>query len=128
MKTRFLVLAFFLCTVSLPTYAADWVLISVARDEKTYFVDKSSLQRDGNSVTFWTKVNFKNRSSYGDLSNKVQLTINCSRRETIFRYMMFYDDIDNGGRLTDSFDPKDNWQPIAPETVKWSIMEFVCRK
>jgi len=127
MKTRFLALAFFLCTVSLPSYAADWVIVDRNTDGDLFF-DKSSLQRDGDSVTFWVKVNYKERGTNGDLSAKVQETVNCRRREKIMRYIMTFDDIDNGGRLINSGDPKDKWKPIAPETVNWSIMQFVCRK
>ena len=126
MKTRFLALAFFLCTVSLPTYAADWVRLGENTRGDTFFIDKSSLQRDGDSVTFWVRTNFSVRK-HGDLSAKTQETVNCRRRETIIRYMMFYDDIDNRGRLTSSLDPKDKWKPIAPETAFWSQMLFVCR-
>ena len=128
MNRKLWALAFFLCTVSLPTYAADWVLIGRNTGGNIIFVDKSSLQRDGDSVTFWYRTNYNERE-LGNLSNKMQLTINCRRREMIVRYMMTYDDIDNRGHLTNSFVPKkQNWRPIPPETTLSEMMVFVCSK
>jgi len=77
MNKKYLAGAFFLCTVTLPSYAANWVLISINLDGDTFFVDKSSLQRDGDSVTFWRRTNYKERDTDGDLSSRIQTTINC---------------------------------------------------
>ena len=127
MNSKVLAFAFSFCMVTLPTYAANWVYVGENTSGNIYFIDKSSLQKDRNSVTFWYKVNFKQRSSQGDLSEKNQYTFNCHRREMIFRYITTYDDIDNGGRNTSSFVPRDKWEPIIPETVTWAMMMFVCR-
>jgi len=128
MNRKIFALAFSLCMVTMQTYAANWVLVSTNNLGHVFFVDKSSLQRDGASVTFWTKGNYAERAMDGALSGKGQFTINCQRRERILRYIMTYDDKDHRGRLLVSGDPKDKWIPIAPETVDWEMMLFVCRK
>ena len=130
MNKRILALAFSLFIVTMPIYAANWVLVGISDSGNEFFVDKSSLQRDGDSVTYWVKTNRKERSAQQILSTKVQQTINCRRREKIDRFFIGYDDINNRGRLIHSFDTKSysEWEPISPESMLWDIMQFVCRK
>jgi hypothetical protein len=128
MNTRCITLAFLLCMVSLPTYAANWIHLGENTDGSIFFIDRSSLQRDGDTATFWMRVNYKERREQNELSVKYQQIINCRRRERIVRYVMAHDDIDNRGHLISSFDPKDTWTPIPPETTLWNVMLFVCRK
>ena len=92
-----------------------------------FFFDKSSLERDGDSLTFWSKVNHAERVN-GGLSSKVQDTVNCRSRERIRRYLTIYGDRDNRGRVITSGNPEGKWRPIAPDTVEWQVMLFVCRK
>ena len=126
MKSRVLRIAVVsLCAVATVTYAASWVLV----DEDSFgitYVDKSSLQRDGDSATFLIKVNYKDRGLYGTLSTKTEVTINCRRRERISRSMATYDDLDFRGRLTDSWETTDRWKPIPTESTDWKVMLVVC--
>ena len=107
--------------------STKWTLISNTANG-VLFIDASSIQKSGDSYTFWQKTNFDKRQDNGDLSSKVQRTVNCRTRESIYRYMMFYDDIDNNGKLTSSFNPKDDWNPIPPDSVDWAIYQYVCNK
>ena len=127
MNRKLLALAVSLCMVTLPSYGANWVYVEQSVNGDVFYIDKSSLQRDGDSVTFWTRINNKERTRLGDLSSRIQETINCRTRESIMRYVMTYDDIYNRGRLTDSFNPMRKWEPIPPETILWEKMLFVCR-
>jgi len=128
MNRKLCALAFSLYMFTLPTYAANWVSVTVSSIGDEFFVDKSSLQRDGDSVTFWAKDNYGERTTQGALSAKVQETVNCRRREKIMRYYINYDDKDNRGRVIVSGNPEDKWRPIPPGTVAWDVMQFVCRK
>lgn len=128
MNIRFLALAFFLWGVTLPSYATKWILVGVTIRGDEFFIDESSTQRDGDSVDFWTKINYKERGSSGELSLKVQERINCRRREHVNRYLYLYDDADNRGRILASFAPQTGWVPVAPESMNWLTMQFVCRK
>jgi hypothetical protein len=107
---------------------ASWIEIVRSANGRVFFIDAKSIQRSGDSATFWLKSNYSNRNKFGDCSDKTQDTINCRTRESIMRWIMTYDDIDNKGRLTNNFDPKDSWVPISPDSVQWAIYEFVCRK
>jgi uncharacterized FlaG/YvyC family protein len=106
--------------------AANWVFISTSVGGTSYFVDTQSMQKSGHSVTYWEKVNYFDRDEYGNLSSKVQNTINCARREVIRRYSFYYDDTNNQGKITIS-GPNTNtqWMQIPSESVAESIMKFV---
>jgi hypothetical protein len=108
--------------------SASWIEIVRSEAGRIYFVDANSIQRSGDSATFWLKSNYPSRDKFGNYSSKVQDTINCRTREAITRWIMTYDDIENKGRLTHSFDPKESWSPIPPDSVQWSIYDIICRR
>ena len=114
--------------VSVNAYAnSNWVYINTSQSDNVFFIDKNSMQKSGDSITFWTLTNFGTRDRNGDLSAKTQHTINCRTREMIDRYLMTYDDINNTGKMTSNFDPKDSWGPIPPGTIFWRHLEYVCK-
>ena len=114
--------------IPLLAIASNWVYVGKASNSNTFFIDNQSISRSGDSVTFWVKTNYASRDSYGDLSSKINQTINCRTRELIHRYFMFYDDLDNKGKLTISTaPPSPTWEPIAPDTVNELLLKFVCR-
>jgi hypothetical protein len=106
---------------------SNWVYIGTNNDGYIFLIDKNSIQKNGDSRTYWYQTNFNNRDEYGHLSTKTQVTINCRTRENIQRYLMTYDDIKNMGKLTHSFVPKDEWTPIAPDSISWYFFEYVCK-
>ena len=106
---------------------SNWQRIGESATGDVFFVDRNSYQKSGDSITFWGIINYTNRDQYGNLSSKIQQTINCRTRETIDRFLMIYDDINAKGKLTSSFEAKDKWTPIPPDTVNWSIFLHVCK-
>jgi hypothetical protein len=126
MKKFLLVIIFLMITFN--SYAqSNWVYVTSSSIDDDVFVDRGSIQTQGDSITFWSRMNYKQRDEFGDLSSKVQFTINCRTREVIMRFSMFYDDIDNGGKLRKSNKTSDSWSPIAPDTVFWGLYKFVCK-
>lgn len=108
--------------------SSNWMFIGKNSNGSSFFVDRNSIQKSGDSRTYWTLRNFAERDSDGDLSSKVQRTINCRTRELIMRHIITYDDLNNNGKLTFSGPPTNSkWEPIAPDTINWSFMEFVCK-
>ncbi len=122
------IIALIFLTMSVNSIAnSNWVYVASSINNEDWFVERNSTQKDGDSVTFWTRRNYVDRTKFGDLSEKVQRTINCRRREVIIRFMQTYDDINNTGRQTSSFKANDSWEPVAPDTVMWTVMRFVCK-
>lgn len=116
---RLSVLIFSILGLVLPThvFSASWVPLFKTNSGTHYFVDTDSIQKDGNSVTFWEKVNYGKRDPDGALSDKSQWIINCKTRESSLRYMVLYDDYDNDGRVIFNGKMSGKWNPIVPETA-----------
>ncbi len=109
--------------------SSNWIFVDRTSTGSSFFVDRNSIQKSGDSRTYWTLRNFTERDSVdGALSSKVQRTVNCRTREIIIRHIMLYDDLNNDGKLILS-GPSANskWEPIAPDTLNWTLMEFVCK-
>jgi hypothetical protein len=112
----------------LPTLAiaAKWEFISASSDQ-AYFLDFDSIQTGGDSVTFWVRTNYRQRDRDGALSDKVQQSINCARREFVIRYAVFYEDVHNGGKvISQERDNTGQWSPIPPDSVIDSFRKKVC--
>ncbi len=122
------ILALILLVASVNSHASsNWIYLTSTVDNDEFYIERNPSQKDGDSVTFWTRRNFADRTKFGDLSEKTQRTINCRRREIILRFVQTYDDINNTGRQTSSFKATDTWAPVAPDTVNWLMMRFVCK-
>lgn len=106
---------------------SNWITVALNSTGNEWFVDVNSIQRRGDLVTFWSRANFLVRDKDGDLSSKSQDTINCRTREQIIRWIMFYDDRDNMGKLTLSSESTASWRPIAPDTISDALRLFVCK-
>jgi len=125
---KLLLICFFVLSISNSFAISKWEFATKGVNNDVIYVDMNSFQRSGDSITFWMMSNYDKRTEYGDLSTKSQITINCRTRERIYRYMMFYDDTNNNGRLTSQSNPVDAWTPIAPETMMWSVYMLVCKR
>ena len=124
MKFFFIIFSFIL---NIKAHANEnWTYVTTS-ESGIFFIDKNSIHKSGDSITYWHRRNFAKRDAYGDLSVKVQSTINCRTREAIDRYYMLYDDINNNGKLTLSFEPKSSWIPISPDAAIWFFFVFVCK-
>ena len=107
--------------------STKWFPITTSSDGNVFFIDTNSIQKSGDSYTYWVKLNFSNRDVDG-LSSKSQRSINCRTRETIARYIINYEDIDNSGKIISSFSPTRGWIPIAPESVNSAFYDYLCDK
>lgn len=108
--------------------AANWVKVATSNNGDVFLVDSQSIQRKGNVVTLWLKTNNAVRSKHGDLSTKVQHSINCATRDHRVLYYFFYDDLDNMGKITDTFSTQDStWKPIPPDSVIDLVLKYVCK-
>jgi hypothetical protein len=116
--------------IPLVANASKWVLISNTADGGNISIDAESIRRSGDSVTYWTKSNYASRTESGVLSTKANKTINCRTGELIYRYYIFYDDLNNNGKMLQSFPESSSakWEPIPPDTINELQMKYVCRK
>ncbi len=104
-----------------------WVFV-VKNSENNYFVDTNSIKRNGNSVTFWKKVNLNKRDSGGSLSAKLLMTANCRTRENTVREVVTYDDEDARGLVLVNVEIKTNWEKVDRDKLNLALYNFVCKR
>ena len=106
---------------------SNWVVVDET-NEIVFSIDTKSMQKSGDSITFWTRRNYATRQKDSSLSTRDQLTINCRTRDRTFRLMQSFDGNNNTGKILNTFESDGKWQPIAPDSIMWSYYEFVCKK
>jgi hypothetical protein len=107
---------------------AEWIDIGTTRSNDRFFIDVNSIERSGDSVTYWVKVNNAARDADGTMSAKIQQTINCRHRQFVSRYIIAYDELDNNGRILVARETKRSWSPIPPETMIYSHSQLLCER
>jgi len=105
-----------------------WIDMGSNPNDDVFFIDVNSIQKSGDSYTFWVKTNNGKRASNGALSAISQQAINCRSRESITKHVIMYDDVDGKGKVIASADPKLGWYPIPPDTIIWAYYSVMCNK
>jgi hypothetical protein len=105
----------------------NWVFVDKQSDNN-YFVDINSIKKNGNSVTFWKKMNLSKRDSSGSLSYKFLITVNCRTRENTVREVISYDDEDARGLVIMNVEIKTNWEKVDKNKLALSLYNFICKK
>ncbi len=107
--------------------AAEWLDIGTNRSNDRFFIDVNSIERSGDSVTYWVKLNYAARGADGSLSSKTQYIIHCQARQFALRYIIRYDEPDNIGRILVAREDKGSWSPIPPDTVIYYHSQLLCK-
>lgn len=107
---------------------AEWINIGSNRNNDRFFIDVNSIERSGDSVTYWVKVNNAARDANGSLSSKDQYIIHCQARQFAPRYLISYDELDNNGRILVARESKNSWSPIPPDTMIYLHFQLLCKK
>jgi hypothetical protein len=107
--------------------SSNWLVVGAA-GEIVFSIETNSIQKSGDSITFWTRRNYGTRQKDNSLSTREQITINCRVRDSTFRFFQSFDGNDNGGKVLATLELNSKWQPIAPDSIMWSFYEFVCKK
>jgi hypothetical protein len=118
--------------MAISAFGADWMSTKSSDRNETFYVDKASVQRNGNVVTFWEKLVFENPVKVDDVSGKlikekrVYRIMNCQNQTQGFRYgATFADD----GKLIESISHDDSQvrkNPVAPGSVAAWEMRLMC--
>lgn len=104
-------------------------------DQKTIYVDPSTIRRDGNFVEFWSIHNYKFPSVEIDgskvTSTKGRSRYDCKNELQRTLYLTMYEGENGNGRilgLQNYINEKPNWSPIIPDTPNMLIYKRLCNK
>lgn len=119
-----------LLTLFVPTLvlSATWDLVTTSNSGNKFYVDRESITRNGNEVTYWSRVNLSKRHEEGYLSTKENWVKNCRTKEDNLKHIILFSDFDNLGKVIRQHNyPVDDWKPVSPNSVGSDLMKFVCK-
>jgi hypothetical protein len=106
-------------------YASDWRL--VWENEATqYFQDYDSFIKDGDLVSYWTRLNYLTGEKQGK-SQGFFYIMDCKKREYKIRYTIIYSEKNFRGEKIESKYDTVNWTPIVPDTAADRTFNKYCR-
>lgn len=117
--------------ISSPAIASDWVKVGVDTESRTWFVDKSSMSRDGDLVRAWKKVEFAQPSPYPPTGELVSVATflevtDCFKSITGVKESKLF--APDGSTIASHEDPDDKiqWQAASPGSFLEQLIQFVC--
>jgi hypothetical protein len=103
---------------------ADWQYFSES-DFSIWYVDPSSLRKNGDIVNLWAYQNFR-KPQAGMLSARQKIEINCMQEMYKIVYMQTFSQRDLGS-ISDSFETNEKYAPIAPDSPMNTLRKLACK-
>ena len=112
---------------------AEWVEVSKSDDGlNTNYVDPTSVKRVGELVKMWIMSDYKTIHSFDGinyLSTVHQDEFDCKNELGRVLYVAFYSSAMASGYSTKNINqPHSQWKPIAPNSIRKSLLEYACSK
>ena len=118
-----LVFGMLLAAAASPTLAANWVLVGKNTYGSSYEIDRESLTRAGNSVTFWLKVHYGPDAPPGNSDGYIaRRKVNC----TDHSYQDLQTDYMKDGKVLRSSGVEEMMY-AKPDTIADSVVESACK-
>ncbi len=107
----------------------DWEWIETYQD-RVFFVTAVDAKRKGDTVTMWTRVEFKEpqgtaQSPYRSIASFDDWDCKAKRRGTTLVIMYRYSNLEDRTPLRATNAMK-QWEPVPPRTVGEAMLEFAC--
>ncbi|NJD35363.1 MAG: hypothetical protein FIA96_11120 [Betaproteobacteria bacterium] len=115
-----------LALVAAPAWA-EWVKMDET-DTGTYYIDPSTIRKNGQFRKVWQVQDLKQRARGGEMSQRVLWEFDC--REKRFRFLSYsthFEPKATGKTLVSEGDT-DDWDSVPPDSAAEAILKFVCAK
>ena len=115
---------------------ADWELLVEDTERKTiWYIEKSSVQREGVISKMWHMTNFlstrKSKDGKPYKSEKVFYGYDCKTKRSNIYKAVRYSQLDGKGSVVDSLDFEvldEKWEPIVPGAFDAELWKIACAK
>ena len=106
----------------------NWVLVALSSSGSKFYVDPSTIRRDGNLRRYWQYADYASRQSNGALSVRAFQETDC--REERYRIIEItgFSESMLQGRILETERGDGSWQQIPPGTVVETVMRLVCAR
>ena len=109
---------------------AEWVE-TVKTEKETFYMDPSTIRKDGDSRKVWEIVDYQQRNKDGSMSARLRMEYDCKGERHRFLSFSTHPEPMGGGDalLRNSFDATpDVWKDIPPSTPVVINLKIVCTK
>lgn len=119
-------LALFVATTE--AQAADWIPLGNT-DGNAFFIDRSSIRGNGDTLQVWTMANLGTPKPDGTRSQKTAFLLKCQTWEWAVRSGVSYSAQNGQGQLLNFITARPheiNYQPAIPDSVTDAVLNFSC--
>ena len=124
-----LIILIFILIFPTAIYAQNWSKFSET-PEVEFYVDLSSIKKNGSLVTYWSMYNKKITALMNNPSNsystKLRVTQNCEMEESKITYFASYEKSMGEGKVLESQNWDEKPQPNIPGSIGYIVMKYVC--
>lgn len=110
--------------------SAAWVELG-SNDYSTYYVDATSIRRDGDTVKMWSLLDFRKARTFENLpymSLKAQGEYDCKREQLrVFSGTRQSENMGEGDAVSRISEPSE-WSAVAPGGIGQAFWKFACEK
>jgi hypothetical protein len=125
MKSLLLSLIIFIAGSS---WAEEW-RHGPTTNEAAFFIDPTSIRKDGNVRKVWQIQNFAHNFDDGAASSRARMGYDCvNERARMFSLSTHTQPMAYGNFVSNEQFEKEDWHDIAPGTVLETILKLVCSK
>lgn len=112
---------------------AEWVeFIEDDEETLTFYVDPTTILKNGNNVKMWGLIDYKKAQELPFLplymSIKNQYEFNCKEEQTKVLYKSYHAKNKGRGKVIYSNNNPENWSPVSPDSIEKKLWKFVCEK
>lgn len=112
---------------------AEWVeFIEDDEETLTFYVDPTTILKNGNNVKMWGLIDYKKAQELPFLplymSIKNQYEFNCKEEQTKVLYKSYHAKNKGRGKVIYSNNNPENWSPVSPDSIEKILWKFVCEK
>jgi hypothetical protein len=106
---------------------AEWIQIS-SNDDVIFFIDYSTIRKEGNFRKVWELQNLKKRHESGALSFRGRYEYDCKQERNRNLSMSSHSERFAGGAVILAVDIVGDWQEIPPDTTASKYFKAACSK
>ena len=107
--------------------SAEWSK-TASSDFDDFYIDPSTITKNGDQRRVWTITNYKQRTPAGEMSNRMRLQFDCKEERFKSLALSKHTELMAKGKITYSDDGVPDWHEIPPDSNIAVVLKAVCAK
>ena len=127
-NSKILIISIFLYIFSVANCFADynWKKIVNNINGDVFYIDTSSIKKNGSKVFYFLMYDFAKPTKFGDLSSRVYMEVNCLNLDFRFLKDFYYQEPMGNGKPSSIYDKVGKWEVTGKGSIGEVIRKFAC--